>query len=290
MAQQQTVPYGYYAAKEAYSTLDWRLGNVLEDVPVAPSNFWDRQIQYNQLDLHPMSCTLFAAAGAISDLTGYRFSLADFGQLIQEARRYGFSDTEGWYINQAVDLLRRWWNNRRETIVSYRVDMIGSQLGSVLGKGYSVVTGYRGSAQYNADFNADGFLDQTSFGDLTYGHAVRMTQDRQNPSYARVMIDNYYGVQRFNNYRVRVGDISRLVENGVFYYSGYMFATEKKRMFRDVFPDGRSRWYYDALEWAVQENLISGYQDGTFRPNQLVTRAEMVVMLKRLYDKISREQ
>ena len=289
MSPTANIPQGYYAARESYSNLDWRLGSTLEQIPAAPATFWDWQIQYNQLEVNNMSCTIFAAAGAISDLTGYRFSASEFRELIAEARRYGFSDREGWYVNQAVDLLRRWWNNRQESVVSYRVDMISSQLASVLQKGYSVVTGYRGSAQYNADFNADGFLDGTTFGDRSYGHAIRMTSDRDNANYARVAIDNYYGSQPFNIYRVRVGDIGQLVENGVFYYSGYIYATEKQRMFKDVIPNARTQWYYDSLEWAVQEKLISGYQDGTFRPNQLVTRAEMVVMLKRLYDKISRE-
>ena len=45
--------------------------------------------------------------------------------------------------------------------------------------------------------------------------------------------------------------------------------------FSDV---GRS-WYYDAVATAYANGWVSGYTDGTFRPNQTITRAEAVVIL-----------
>ena len=36
--------------------------------------------------------------------------------------------------------------------------------------------------------------------------------------------------------------------------------------------------------WAVENGIAQGYDDGTFRPNEQITRAEMVIMLKNLYD------
>lgn len=51
--------------------------------------------------------------------------------------------------------------------------------------------------------------------------------------------------------------------------------TSKGVPFSDV---GRS-WYYDAVATAYANGWVSGYTDGTFRPNQTITRAEAVVIL-----------
>ena len=51
--------------------------------------------------------------------------------------------------------------------------------------------------------------------------------------------------------------------------------TTKGMPFSDV---GRS-WYYDAVATAYANGWVSGYTDGTFRPNQTITRAEAVVIL-----------
>ena len=51
--------------------------------------------------------------------------------------------------------------------------------------------------------------------------------------------------------------------------------TSKGMPFSDV---GRS-WYYDAVATAYANGWVSGYTDGTFRPDQTITRAEAVVIL-----------
>jgi hypothetical protein len=48
-------------------------------------------------------------------------------------------------------------------------------------------------------------------------------------------------------------------------------------------------WAQQAVAQAVQAGIINGYQDGTFRPNAEITRAEMVVMLAKALGK-SNEQ
>ena len=52
------------------------------------------------------------------------------------------------------------------------------------------------------------------------------------------------------------------------------------------YPDVEtSRWSAAKIQWARDNNLISGYQDGTFRPAQSVTRAEMMAVLRRAAEK-----
>jgi hypothetical protein len=48
--------------------------------------------------------------------------------------------------------------------------------------------------------------------------------------------------------------------------------------YADVAAD---RWSAAKIEFAQQNNIVSGYQDGTFRPAQPVTRAELMAVLRR---------
>ncbi|MEO0406734.1 MAG: DUF3747 domain-containing protein, partial [Cyanobacteria bacterium P01_A01_bin.135] len=48
------------------------------------------------------------------------------------------------------------------------------------------------------------------------------------------------------------------------------------------YPDVESaRWSAAKIQFARDNNIVSGYQDGTFRPAQTVTRAEMMAILRR---------
>ena len=46
--------------------------------------------------------------------------------------------------------------------------------------------------------------------------------------------------------------------------------------FTDVAAD---QWYTNAINWAAEQNLVSGYGDGTFGPNDPITREQMAVIL-----------
>lgn len=48
------------------------------------------------------------------------------------------------------------------------------------------------------------------------------------------------------------------------------------------YPDVEtSRWSAEKISWAKNNNIVSGYPDGTFRPSQPVTRAEMMAVQRR---------
>lgn len=48
---------------------------------------------------------------------------------------------------------------------------------------------------------------------------------------------------------------------------------------RSTFPDLVHDWYKPAIAWAEQTGVVDGYEDGTFRPDQPVTRQEFAQML-----------
>ena len=46
--------------------------------------------------------------------------------------------------------------------------------------------------------------------------------------------------------------------------------------FNDVVP---SNWYYKPVLWASSNGLVAGYEDGTFKPNNTLTRAQILTIL-----------
>jgi len=46
--------------------------------------------------------------------------------------------------------------------------------------------------------------------------------------------------------------------------------------FHDV---DNSSWFKDDLEYCVNENLINGYSDGTFKPDKEISRAEFITVV-----------
>lgn len=47
------------------------------------------------------------------------------------------------------------------------------------------------------------------------------------------------------------------------------------------FTDVGETWYTDAVQWAAEQGIISGYGDGRYGPNDNITREQLVVMLWR---------
>ena len=46
-----------------------------------------------------------------------------------------------------------------------------------------------------------------------------------------------------------------------------------------AFPDLVEKWYKPAIAWAEQTGVVDGYEDGTFRPENAITRQEFAQML-----------
>jgi len=54
---------------------------------------------------------------------------------------------------------------------------------------------------------------------------------------------------------------------------------QAEKQFKDL-VDSYSR---TAIQWAIQKNIISGYEDGTFRPRNNVSEAEWLAMMAKYY-------
>lgn len=50
-------------------------------------------------------------------------------------------------------------------------------------------------------------------------------------------------------------------------------------------PDWAGHWAEDAIRWAISSEYMTGYKDGTWKPDKPVTRAELATVLRRLEEK-----
>jgi hypothetical protein len=50
-----------------------------------------------------------------------------------------------------------------------------------------------------------------------------------------------------------------------------------------IFSDTQNHWANDCISQLVARNFISGYPDGSFRPNASVTRAEFAALLSKAF-------
>ena len=60
------------------------------------------------------------------------------------------------------------------------------------------------------------------------------------------------------------------------------WTAEPERRFSDVPADA---WYAEAVEWAADQGIMSGYDDGRFGPEDPVTRAQLATVLQRMKEK-----
>ena len=213
------LPTGYYGIiAERTKDTDYQLGGI-PLLPKPAHTFAENKIQYHQPDVSPVSCTLHGALGAVSDLTGYTFTLEERKQLWAKAVSLG-ANSIGWYVDLAVDLVRRYWNEKNNKLVTFAVNLNDSTFNDVVSKQYSVVVGYRGNIDYNFDYREDGKLDKTSFGNTVYGHCVRLVE--KDADTLNMIVDNY-SAGTHNIYSIPKANMKALVDNGVFFKVGYIF-------------------------------------------------------------------
>lgn len=247
----------FYGATEKYFDADFLAGGELV-VPEAPYRFSGHQ--YNQDEVSSMSCTLHGALTAVTALTNHIFSLEERIALWREALKLGASNKDGWYIGLACDLVRKYWNERnKDQLHYYRVRLSDHE--RIFSKGYMLVTGYRGNSTYNQDVNADGVLNNTTFGVSTYGHCVAAFKDEKEK-----IADNYFGLKKYNVYELE--NLDTLITNNVFFNEAYFFVSQQSI---DLMAKTNliSDWARDAVEWCRKNGFATKWDN----PQQIVADA-----------------
>ena len=74
------------------------------------------------------------------------------------------------------------------------------------------------------------------------------------------------------------GGVTRSMLAAVLYRVAGKPEAKNSAQFGDIPSDA---WYAQAVAWAVEKGIVAGYTDGTFRPNDLVSRQQMAAFLYR---------
>lgn len=80
----------------------------------------------------------------------------------------------------------------------------------------------------------------------------------------------------------RVDGISSNVDMNAMELDFWMSLTEEELPFQDV---PKTHWAYSLVKQAKEQKIISGYPDGTFKPDQPITRAEALALVMKKGDK-----
>ena len=114
----------------------------------------------------------------------------------------------------------------------------------------------------------------------------------QSNSYSDVKAGDWFNnaVSTLSNAGIIAG-----YEDGSFRPNGYItraeFATIAARFFdvtyngKDLFPDISGHWAKDYINQAANKGFVNGYEDGTFKPDRNITRAEAVTLVNRTLDR-----
>lgn len=120
-----------------------------------------------------VSCTIFAAAGMLSDLMNYQFSEKELKEMDEMSYERGRIRGQGWYVQSAVKCVADWWNERmKDKVAFYRISKYDDDvIENVISKFYTLDTNYNWSKAYWED-KKDWVLDGTDFWPYTYWHSI----------------------------------------------------------------------------------------------------------------------
>ena len=162
----------------------------------------DKRFEYNQGNSN--DCTIYWSIGAISDLFNYEFSADEIEEINEESYKAWRSRGAGWYVQNAVKLVCKWWNERHKDktvayyfISKYETDVIKT----VLEKNYTLVSWYYGSSSYQKDRDDNLQIDNKDWWETTYWHCIdvvwvnwkKTCKDSYKGRKSKGRDNNYYG-------------------------------------------------------------------------------------------------
>lgn len=154
---------------------DYTLCEWFEDV--LPTLYKQDEVRYfynqYQWDWSQVSCTIFAAAGMLSDLMNYQFSEAELKEMDEMSYERWRVRGQWWYVQSAVKCVADRWNKKMDRKVAYyRISKYDDDIiEAIIDKFYTLDTNYYWNKKYNED-KRDWVLDWTDFGASTYWHSI----------------------------------------------------------------------------------------------------------------------
>ena len=134
-----------------------------------------------------------------------------------------------------------------------------------ISKWYPILTGL-----YTKDWKGKTLWEHCSK-TRTWWHAVCISwydDDKEELTIVNSWWEDFWDNGKF---RIRYKDIEHLFSFRILYDKKDM-----KKLYKDLTDKS---WAYDAVKWATEKGVVKGYDDWTFRPDALMTRAEVVQVI-----------
>lgn len=138
---------------------------------------------------------------------------------------------------------------------------------------------------FYAEAEADGLKANSEASVLTQAEGSRLTVAVSDPIFDQseivLELDGEYTVAEANeNIAVTTADGKTILTVDVedAYGASFQVVLQKASAFSDVTAD---RFFFEAVEWGVENGIVNGMPDGTFQPDRSATRAEVVTFLWR---------
>ena len=224
----------------------------------------------------------------------------DTGLTIQEFQQQGVAENVVEISAPVLDGYDVFGQTERSVVVRenaevtfYYVSVSGDQVEENLEIHIPYITGYGdGSFRPQNDVQRSEIavmlyrlLVQSQRGTGTVGTAWRFTDVHSNTWYSTA-VSTLAAKGIVNGYQDGSFRPDRAVSRAEFIVMALRYAGitpyTKNRNFGDV---SQSHWAADYIQTAAQLGLISGYPDGTFRPEQYLTRAEAVTILNKISER-----
>lgn len=121
-----------------------------------------------------MSCTIFSAVGAMSDLQNYEFSYDEIKEIDELSYERGRVRGQWWYVQSAYKLVADRWNEKHpdKPVVFYRISKYDDEiLENAINNLYTIWWNMHPTKEWNED-RRDWMIDDTKFWTSTNWHAV----------------------------------------------------------------------------------------------------------------------
>ena len=192
-------------------------------IPDPKSTFVKSPHEYNQKEVSGMSCTNAGNYTTVSNVLNVDYPLEIRKKLWETSKSLGASDSKGWAIAKATDVIRKEWNERNpdKKIVSFRENFLAPKFWEYANVGHHFVMGGYVSSQYWHDALDDGVLDEF-YSKGNFGHCW---SGFKKDDKTLVFVDNY-PYRNHNSYEVKIDDAYKLKRAGTLFHSAYFFIDE----------------------------------------------------------------
>ena len=214
-------------------------------LPTPQFKYDDKMIAYNQNSYHDwkMACTIISALTALWNNCWIKPTNSQINKLIQEAKKEWYDYKKWWYVQKAVNFVKKWAEKEYWMKLAY-FRAYYSDFKYLTSKGFNLSWGYNNHDWVTKDKLEDGILwNDIKYWDFKYWHSFNLCEIDWN----FCGLDNYVWKRKYNIFEIQ--NISKLVKAWVFFKYAYFFVNlEEVR-----------KWY----EWLSVEEKIKKLKNRT---------------------------